>query len=41
MRKNRPISHDKKISLLYISYLIAKESLFFSQSKVAGQWRLS
>ena len=41
MRKNRPLSHDTKISLLYISYLIVEKSLFFSQSKVTGQGRLS
>gem|GEM_PF-2620567 len=41
MRKNRPLSHNTKINLLYISYLIAKKLLFFSQSKVGGQRRLS
>ena len=28
MKKNSPLSHDKKISLLYINYLIVKKSLF-------------
>ena len=41
MKKNRPLSHNTKISLLYISSLNAKKLLFFSQSKVGGQRRLS